>query len=733
MGRKRKYPKHKQKKAKWYQKENEWGDYVFDISLGLGTDTWREIFAIFVLIFATIVLLGYFDMAGNLGTAISNGVKKLFGSFPGYIFPIVVFWVGVLLLFPNRDKQRVSRFIGFVLLIIFLSVTFHLFIPILDAKEAAMNGSGGGILGYMISDPLRRSVGLFASFLISLALNVIALMMIFNFSIMQYFGAESKDEDDEDKVKVNQGNRVPIFRSLKNRFASMRKQKDNSPKAPVIEAEPRIVARDMNWQYPPVDLLKDSDDVANPGNIQKNVEIIQKTLENFGIKILMGEVNIGPTVTQYTFKPVEGVKLNQITARANDLALALASKSLRMEAPIPGKSSVGIENPNKVPAKVTLKEVMVSNEFKAVKSKLSIALGRDVAGAPYAVDLEKMPHVLIAGSTGSGKSVCINTIITTFLFHNSPNDLKLLMVDPKRVELTNYNDVPHLLTPVVTEVDKTISALKWAIWEMERRYKMFSELGKRNIIAYNESPGPEGKLPYIVIVIDELADLMATSANEVEGSIVRLAQMARATGMHLIIATQRPSVDVLTGLIKANVTCRIAFATASNVDSRTILDMSGAEKLLGNGDMLFVGNGLTKPRRIQGCFVSDKEINSLVDFLKEERAPDYDDSILQFRSAKGSGGALGGNGAGEDDMYEDAVTVVMQAGKASASLLQRRLRIGYARAARLLDILEQNGAIGPADGAKPRDVLITDTGSEGFQPSGDDFPDDKDEYNNHYH
>lgn len=733
MGRKRKYPKHKQKKAKWYQKENDWGDYVFDFTLGLGSDTWREIFAILVLIFATIVILGYFDMAGNFGTAISSGVRKLFGSFPGYIFPIIVFWFGILLLFPNREKQRVSRFIGFLLLMIFLSVTFHLFVPILDAREFATNGSGGGVLGYMISDPLRRSVGLFASFLITLALDTIALMMIFNLSIGAYLGIGKKEEEDTDEPKVNRPNRVPIFQSLRNRIAAMRRNRDNSPKAPVIEAEPRIVARDVTWQYPPVDILKDSNDVANPGNIQKNVEIIQKTLKNFGIDIVMGEVNMGPTVTQYTFKPVEGVKLNQITARANDLALALASKSLRMEAPIPGKSSVGIENPNKVVAKVTLKEVLISNEFKNVKSKLTIALGRDVAGAPYAVDLEKMPHVLIAGATGSGKSVCINTIITTFLFHNSPNDLKLLMVDPKRVELTNYNDIPHLLTPVITEMDKTVSALKWAIWEMERRYKMFSELGKRNIIAYNESPGPEGKLPYIVILIDELADLMATSANEVEGSIVRLAQMARATGMHLIVATQRPSVDVLTGLIKANITCRIAFATASNVDSRTILDMSGAEKLLGNGDMLFIGNGLAKPRRIQGCFVSDKEINDLVDYLKNASAPEYDDSILQFRSAKGSSSVLGGEAGSDDEMYDEAMKVVMQAGKASASLLQRRLRIGYARAARLLDILEENGAIGPADGAKPRDVMVSDTGSEGFQPRASDAPEEKDEYNNYYH
>lgn len=734
MGRKRKYPKHKQKKPLWYQKENKWGDYVFDITLGLGGDTWREIFAILVLIFATIIVLGYFGMAGTFGSNLAAGIQRFFGSFPGYIFPIIVFWFGVLLLFPNRDKQRISRFVGFILLVFFLSVTFHLFVPVLDAREAARSGGGGGALGYAISDPMRRGIGLFASFIVSLGLDLIAIMMIFNFSLSEYLGLKRKeeDEDDEDKPRVNRQG-VPIFASLRRRLSMLRKRKDESPKAPVIEAEPRIIARDTSWEYPPVDILKASDDVANPGNIQKNVEIIQKTLKNFGIDIVMGEVNIGPTVTQYTFKPVEGVKLNQITARANDLALALASKSLRMEAPIPGKSSVGIENPNKTPAKVTLKEVMISNEFKAVKSKLSIALGRDVAGTPYAVDLEKMPHVLIAGATGSGKSVCINTIITTFLFHNSPNDLRLLMVDPKRVELTNYNDIPHLLTPVVIDVDKTVSALKWAIWEMERRYKMFSELGKRNITAYNEDPGPEGKLPYIVIVIDELADLMATSANEVEGSIVRLAQMARATGMHLIVATQRPSVDVLTGLIKANITCRIAFATASQVDSRTILDMSGAEKLLGNGDMLFIGNGLTKPRRIQGCFVSDKEINDLVAFLKEERPPEYDDSILQFRSSKGSGGAMSGDGAGEDDMYDDALKIVMQAGKASASLLQRRLRIGYARAARLLDILEDNGAIGPADGAKPRDVLISDTGSEGFMPQGDDVPEDKDEYNNYYH
>jgi len=429
----------------------------------------------------------------------------------------------------------------------------------------------------------------------------------------------------------------------------------------------------------------------------------------------MQDVNTGPTVTQYTLKPAEGVKLNQITARSNDLALSLAAKSLRVEAPIPGKSAVGLEIPNKIPAKVTLKEVIQSSEFKAVKSKLAIALGRDVAGVPMGVDLEKMPHLLIAGSTGSGKSVCINSVIITLLYNNSPSDLRFLMVDPKRVELTCYNRVPHLLAPVITEVDRTVSALKWAVHEMERRYKVFSETGRRNIAAYNANP-PDGKMPYIVVIIDELADLMAAAANDVESSIVRLAQMARATGIHLIVATQRPSVDVITGLIKANITSRIAFAVASQVDSRTILDMSGAEKLLGKGDMLFISSDVSKPKRIQGCHVTDPEIESVVEFLRAEGTVEYDDTILTYRNQKGMSTADGGEI--DDDLYEEARDTVMRAGKGSASLLQRRLRVGYARAARLLDLLEQEGVIGPADGAKPRDVLISDTASEQFQ--GDD-------------
>jgi S-DNA-T family DNA segregation ATPase FtsK/SpoIIIE len=733
MGRKRKYPKHKQKSAKWYQTENEWGDYVFDWTLGLGKDTWREIFALLILVASVVALLGYFGFAGNFGNVLTEIIKKAFGTFTSYIFPIVTFWFGILLLFPSKGSVKLSRFFGFVLLVVSIAAFFHLFIPDESTKSAALSGMGGGVVGFMVSQPLRASMGLFPAFLLIVVLIIISLMMVFEFSIRKYFGIGEKEEEESTKqgrVRVNatEGTKPSMFQRLRNSL-KFRKKGDGSgdSKVEVIEAEPRIMVKgDMTWEYPPLEILKESDDVANPGNIQKNVEVIQKTLKNFGIDIVVGDVNVGPTVTQYTFKPVDGVKLNQITARANDLALSLASKSLRIEAPIPGKSSVGIENPNTIPAKVTLKEVLMSKEFKAIKSRLAIALGRDVAGGAMAIDLEKLPHILIAGATGSGKSVCINAIITTLLFNNSPQDLKFLLVDPKRVELTNYIGIPHLLTPTIIEIDKTVSALKWAIWEMERRYKLFSELGKRNIVAYNQSPGPEGKLPYIVIIIDELADLMATSANDIEGSIVRLAQMARATGIHLIVATQRPSVDVLTGLIKANITARIAFATASQVDSRTILDFSGAEKLLGNGDMLFFGNGLSKAKRIQGCFVSDAEIEQLVSFLKKQSEPQYDDAILQFKSAKSSGGkGVYGDGEIDDDMYEDAVKLVTESGKASATLLQRRLRIGYARAARLLDILEENGVVGPADGAKPRDVMISATGSEGYQSHGQDVPPDE--------
>jgi DNA segregation ATPase FtsK/SpoIIIE, S-DNA-T family len=736
MGRKRKYPKHKQTKPLWWQKEDEWGNFVFDWTLGLGADIWREIFAVFLLIFGAIVFLGVFGAAGRMGEFLKILNYRFFGTVVGYLFPIAIFWLGVIILFPIKSGVKPSRFVGLFLLFAFMPGLIHLFVPPDISREVAANGGGGGIIGFLISSPLRQSIGTFPAFVVNLAMVLVSIMITFNLSISKIFGFQHKTrraDSDEGRVNVHhqdeEEGRIPekpsfishLFSKLS--FFTFKPKIDEVPKAPVIEASPRLEDKapiGKIWEFPNHDILESSLDVAKPGDIPKNVETIKKCFQNFGIEVKMQDVNVGPTVTQYTLRPHEGVKLNQITARSNDIALALAAKSLRVEAPIPGKSAVGIEVPNVATAKVTLKEVIGSSAFKAVKSKLALALGRDVAGVAVAIDLEKMPHLMVAGATGSGKSVCINSILTSLLFNNSPDDLKLILIDPKRVEMTNYNGIPHLLTPVIIEVDKTVSALKWTVYEMERRYRAFSDLGKRNIQAYNDSPGAEGKLPYIVVVIDELADLMAASANEVEASIVRIAQMARATGIHLIVATQRPSVDVLTGLIKANITSRIAFATASQIDSRTILDMSGAEKLLGNGDMLFIGNGLSKPRRVQGCFISDREINTLVDFIKKQGEVEYDESITTFRPAK-SIDSRGGESM-DDDLYEEAVSVVLNSGQASASLLQRRLRVGYARAARLLDIMEQEGVIGPANGAKPRDIISSSAGN-------DNFPQDDDGYN----
>jgi len=428
----------------------------------------------------------------------------------------------------------------------------------------------------------------------------------------------------------------------------------------------------------------------------------------FGIDVTMKDVNIGPTVLQYTLQPHEGIKLNKITTLKNDLALALAAKSIRMEAPIPGKSLVGIEVPNEKRMIVHLKEMLESEEFKSINSKLRLVVGRDVSGAPVIDDLTSMPHLLIAGATGSGKSVGMNTFLISLLYQNSPEDLKFIMIDPKRVELTTYNGIPHLLTPVITDPEKAHSSLKWAVAEMNRRYKELSEKKYRNIEEYND--GEEKKMHKIVIVIDELADLMMqASKKETEALICRIAQMARAVGMHLIIATQRPSVDVITGVIKANIPTRIAFTVTSGVDSRTIIDTVGAEDLLGMGDMLYLPGNMSRPIRVQGVYVSSKEIERVTNRVKLTIEPSYDESITETQTDSGPGmvGA-GGDGSSQDDLYDNAIQVIKDTGKASASLLQRRLSVGYARAARILDILEEHGLIGPANGAKPREIYLTD-------------------------
>jgi len=467
-------------------------------------------------------------------------------------------------------------------------------------------------------------------------------------------------------------------------------------------------------------LLVQGSGTPTSGDIRANKLLIQKTLENFGIPVEMGEVSVGPTVTQYTLKPDDGVKLAAITALHNDLALALAAHPIRIEAPIPGRSLVGIEVPNQVVATVHLREILESELFRSRKGSLALALGKDVSGSPWVVDLERMPHLLVAGATGSGKSVCLNTIILSLLYQNSPVELKLILIDPKRVEFQVYQHIPHLIAPVITELSATVNALKWLLKEMDHRFALLSGSGDRNVQMYNQHA--EEHLPYIVIIIDELADLMVAAASEVEASVIRLAQMARAVGIHLILATQRPSVDVITGLIKANITARVAFSVASLMDSRTILDTGGAEKLIGRGDMLYISSEVTRPKRIQGCFITDEEIQGVVRYLKERAVPDYVSGVTEKQT-----GAIGSGrwDAGDDDpLLGEAESLVVQAGKASASLLQRRLRVGYARAARLLDLLEARGVIGPGDGAKPRDVLIgaADRGMlmENYDPTEDD-------------
>ena len=468
-----------------------------------------------------------------------------------------------------------------------------------------------------------------------------------------------------------------------------------------------VPGEDKVWKYPPSDLLTETEmGKADRGDIKGNAAIIEKTLESFGITARVVEVNLGPAVTQYALEVALGTKLSKITALERDLALALAAPTgtIRIEAPIPGRSLVGIELPNRAPEFVPLRKMMESVEMKEHPSKLAVSLGLDVSGRPIVTEIGRMPHVLIAGQTGSGKSVCINAFLASILLRASPSEVKLILVDPKRVELTGYNSIPHLLTPVIVEPEKVISALRWILSEMDRRYKLFAQAGARNIDGYNEMSGFQA-LPYIVLFIDELADIMLFSPVEVEDSITRIAQMSRATGIHMVLATQRPSVDVITGLIKANIPCRIAFAVSSQVDSRVILDTQGAEKLLGRGDMLYLPPEQAKPMRIQGAFVSDREVNALVSFLKNQGvAPAYTEEVTTM--TKSGHPAVPGIEGDMDDLFREAVNVVCQYDRASASLLQRRLSIGYARAARIIDQLEAAGVVGASEGSKPREVLV---------------------------
>ncbi|CAN5315075.1 DNA translocase FtsK [soil metagenome] len=583
-----------------------------------------------------------------------------------------------------------------------------------------------GIIGATSWVSVSSLITNFGAFILYFGVMVIGLVILFNTSLdavltlfalglrklkMYILGEKNLNTIDlknKPEMKVMGGN----INSSSMESASVKVTADKAKEPIEAKLVSNVPGETKIWKYPPSSILTQTSlGHADRGDIKGNAHIIEQTLESFGVTARVVEVNLGPAVTQYALEVALGTKLAKITSLERDLARSLASPTgaIRIEAPIPGRNLVGIELPNRAAEFVPMKKMMESEQMQNSKSKLSVALGFDVTGKPVIADIAKMPHVLIAGQTGSGKSVAINTFLGSLLFRASPAEVKLILVDPKRVELTGYNNIPHLLTPVIVEPEKVVSALRWVLAEMDRRYKLFAEAGVRNIDGYNEMSGFQA-LPYIVVFIDELADIMLFSPVEVEDSITRIAQMSRATGIHMVLATQRPSVDVITGLIKANVPTRIAFAVSSQIDSRVILDTQGAEKLLGKGDMLYLPPESAKPMRIQGAYVSDKEIADLVTFIKNQGvAVQYTEEVTSMAKAgKGGGAQVPGVVGDTDDLFKESVRLICQYDKASASLLQRRLSIGYARAARILDQLEAAGVVSPADGAKPREVKIKD-------------------------
>ena len=675
------------------KKNNEPNENIFS---NISQDVLREIGAITLFILSFILMVSIFGFGGSLGETLNNYSRTAIG-WTTFLLPILLGGTGYALFFPEKFKIGVVSSSGIGLIILSFCGIFQIFMSQSNAQKTIDSGDGGGYIGTFIQSFFLSIFNAPVSFIVLLAFVVVGILLAGNTSLRSLFGKnELAEESDTEKGDIKIHESVPIS---KNAQFEKKQQREDRQDLPIMS-----VGDDSMWKFPPLSIFEEMTTRADSGNVKEKAALIQKTFSNFSIGVSMSDVNIGPTVTQYTLRPDEGVKLEKLTALDKNISLALASHPIRIEAPIPGKSLVGIEVPNKSSQIVRMRNLLASETFKNRKSKLSVVLGLDVAGHPQIADITKMPHMLIAGATGSGKSVCINTVLLSLLYQNTPKELKLILVDPKRVELSLYNNIPHLLTPVIVDQDKTVSALKWAVAEMERRYNILQQAGKRNISEYNSVKGKDS-MPYIVIIIDELADLMAVSANDVEGLICRLAQMARAVGLHLIIATQRPSVDVITGLIKANIPTRIAFSVASQVDSRTILDQAGAEKLLGMGDMLFLSAELSKPRRIQGAYVSEKEVSAITEFLKNQETPEYNEEILLQANRAGMSGEMG---EVNDDLFYDAAECVIRAGKASASLLQRRLRIGYARAARLLDFLEERGVVGPQDGARPRDVIIDD-------------------------
>lgn len=699
----------------------------------LSPETKKAVGVVVLFALAVLSLMGFAGLAGSFGVLWTRLLALLFGQI-AYAVPLVLLVIGVLAGWPGAFYAETSNLgkrlaVGAVLILVSIVSGFHMLATRLQGVEgfaAASAGQGAGLVGAAVAVPLHTIFGFWAGLVIVLVLFVVGLLIASNvpFIFRKRNGGDAPVVVPANPIKINGPEeagfapstvsevKVPA-RPIERRQPPVQ---DRSGAAPEMVQLPDavVIEERKDWKLPPFDLLDDHKAEVDSGNIESNVAMIQQTLADFNIEVEMGEVNVGPTVTQYTLRPATGVKLAQIAGLKSDLALALAAQSIRMELPIPGKPLVGIEVPNRTSRIVSLREVLQTTDFINHKSRLAFALGRDVAGKAQVTDLAKMPHLLIAGATGKGKSVALNSLIVSLLYRNTPQDVKLIMVDPKRVEMSVYNGIPHLLTPPITEAEKAVNALKWAVSEMDRRYRLLAESKHRNIIEYNAAaPLP---LSYIVIVVDELADLMAVAQADIEAAIVRLAQMARAVGIHLVLATQSPRTDIITGLIKANITSRVAFAVGSQIESRIILDMSGAESLLGNGDMLFISSEFNKPHRIQGAFVGDKETHRVVDFFKSQAgAVIYNDEVTERpKHALNIPGFESGADGDGDDLLEEAKAEVMRAGKASASFLQRRLKVGYARAARLLDLLEEQGVIGPGEGAKPREVYGAAPRDEGY-------------------
>lgn len=682
-------------------------------AVSVRTETIRSVYAIAAGLAALLFLLAPLNLGGSAGSFLYGGFRSLFG-FGYFLIPISLALVAVGLMRESDEGVGTARLVGATLL--FVSGI---------AIIGLVHEGGGGSVGAVVMAPFVALFDTLLGGIILAALAVVGVILALDTPLsLPRFPLFQKEKETDAPLTISgtaeeEGSEEIEEAEEKEAEEKEEKAEESAPVKRKKEEENEDIRAasfapiDYTYHAPPVSLLERDRGKPAVGDIKANANIIKRTLQNFGIVVEMDEVSIGPTVTRYALKPAEGVRLQKILGLQNNLELALAASPVRIEAPIPGKSLVGIEVPNTKKATVGLASLLSEKAFTAEAKPLIAALGKDITGISHFTNIAKLPHLLIAGATGSGKSVSIHALLTSLLYRNGPATLRLILIDPKRVELTLYNPVPHLLTPVITEPKKAILALKWAGKEMERRYQLLESHSVRDIQSYHENvvrahsgeDAPD-QMPYIVIVIDELADIMQSYPRELEAAVVRLAQMSRAVGIHLVLSTQRPSVNVITGLIKANVPARIALQVASQIDSRTIIDQPGAEKLLGAGDMLYLSGDMSKPHRIQTAFISETEVKKVVEYIKQHNEVSADEIILSGQPSDAPNALFSASlEEGDDDLYAEAKSIVEEAGKASTSFLQRKLRVGYARAARLIDLLEERGVIGPGDGAKPREVL----------------------------